>query len=187
MMRWDTTRFRSILAAAVILVAAVATVRAQPHGSAYELLIEHSPADAGRVTPNSGTHHFSPNATVTLTANPQPGYRFAYWLGDVSDPSAERTTVLVNEPKVVVAVFHPDPRKRPEQELGSAAGGAGGAGMMVATATDLSAPGWSPAGGSQPGKVVMPGPAYYPVVVTPEPTTIALLALGALALRRRRR
>ena len=94
--------------------------------SVYELLIEESPSKAGTVEPNSGTHRFGATTTVTLSADPQPGYQFAYWLGDVSDPKAPRTTVKVNESKVIVAVFRPAERKRPEEEVKTSGGGGGG-------------------------------------------------------------
>jgi len=161
--------------------------RACGQTSAYELLIEESPSKAGTVLPNSGTHRFGANTTVRLSADPQPGYQFAYWLGDVSDPKAPRTTVKVNESKVIVAVFRPAETKRPEEEVKTSGGGGGGlgSGALLVNPADLSAPGWSPSGGGGGGikKVVVP----VPVIVTPEPSTIALLGLGALALRRRRR
>jgi hypothetical protein len=174
---------RSALAAVIFMLATTAHARADD--AAYELFIERSPVDAGTVTPTTGTHRFSRNSTVALTADPQPGYRFAYWLGDVSDPRADRTTIVLNGPKVVVAVFHPEPRTRIEDQI-RPCGGGGGSSMMVATATDLSAPGWSPAGGSRADATSRVVPMFIPVIVTPEPATVVLLALGIAALRRRR-
>jgi hypothetical protein len=40
-----------------------------------------------------------------LTAVPKSGYRFVYWLGDVSDPTANSTIVYLDAPKIVIAVF----------------------------------------------------------------------------------
>jgi hypothetical protein len=170
-------------ALAVILAIAGTTLALPARGdtSAYALFIERSPADAGNVTPKTGAHRFSANSRVALSADPRPGYRFAYWLGDVSDPSAQRTTIVVNEPKVVIAVFSPEPRKRAEEQVRSPGGG--GSGMMVPTATDFSTPTWSPAGGAE-GKTV---PVLVPVIVTPEPSTITLIGLGLVLLRRARR
>jgi hypothetical protein len=170
---------------AALLLAFATTATAHAEDPAYELFIERSPADAGQVIPNTGTHRFSPNSTVTLTANPQPGYRFAYWLGDVSDPRAQRTTIVLTEPKVVVAVFSRDPRKRVDDQISLGSGG--GSGATVATATDLSAPGWSPSGGARADGTSRTLPILVPVIVTPEPTTIALLGLGVIVLRRRPR
>jgi MYXO-CTERM domain-containing protein len=53
--------------------------------------------------------------------------------------------------------------------------------MLAVTALDLSSPGWSPAGGRRQET------REIPTIHTPEPATFALLTLGALALRRRRR
>lgn len=150
----------------------------------YDLFIQRSPVEAGEVTPNTGSHRIYANSSVTLTAAPQPGYRFAYWLGDVSDPSAERTTIVVNEPKIVIAVFHIEPAKRLEDQI-APTGAGGGFDMLAGTATDLSTPGWSPAGGAAKGdtKII---PTIIPVVI-PEPATITLLSLGLVTLCRRRR
>ena len=175
---------RSLALATVTAIAVAAlSLRARADTPEYDLFIQGSPADAGGVTPMIGSHRVSANSSVTLTASAQPGYQFAYWLGDVSDPSAERTTILVNEPKLVIAVFHREPIKRVNDQLGPAGGG-GGFDTLAPTAIDLSAPGWSPAGGAPRGdtRVV---PVVVPVVI-PEPTTAALLALGILALRRHR-
>jgi hypothetical protein len=36
---------------------------------------------------------------------PKPGYIFLYWLGSVDDMITNRTTVLIDGPKIVIAVF----------------------------------------------------------------------------------
>jgi len=153
---------------------------------AYDLFIEESPAKAGVVEPNSGTHCFCANSVVTLSAEPQPGYQFAFWLGDVSDPKAPTTTIHVNSPKVVVAVFRPTEKKRLPDESGGAGGGGGfGPGAVLPSAMDLGTPAYSLslAGSVKPDV----GPRIVPVIITPEPTTLLILALGTLALRRRHR
>lgn len=168
--------------AAVFAVTLALAARARADAVAFDLLIDRSPADGGRVTPDSGTHRFSANSTVSLRADPQPGYQFAYWLGDVSDPTAEQTTVLLNQSKVVVAVFHPEPRRRINDQTGS---GGGGGDNLTLTALDLSTPGWtSPGGGSRTHTEIIP--IFVGPIPTPEPGTIALLALGPLLLRARR-
>jgi hypothetical protein len=159
--------------------------RAFGQTTAYELCIEQSPAAAGVIEPDSGTHRFSADSVVTLSAQPQPGYQFAYWLGDVADPKASRTTVQLNAPKVIVAVFRPTEKDHLDEINAGAAGGGGGGGGLLPTFTDLSTPGWSPAGG--PGAVrSTTRTIVIPVLPTPEPATVVLLALGALALRRTR-
>ena len=150
---------------------------------AYELCIEQSPAQAGKLSPDSGTHRVAADAIVTLSAEPQPGYQFAYWLGDVADPKAQRTTVQVNSSKIVVAIFQP--ADRDAEVLIGGAGGRGGGGGAVPTRIDLSTPGYSLAGGvakSKPEIVPVPVP-----VAVPEPATVLLLGLGTLALRRKLR
>ena len=179
--------FGSLIATAVLALGLAARGSAQiPPGAkapAYELCIDQSPAQAGKLSPVSGTHRFSANAIVVLSAEAQPGYQFAYWLGDVADPKSQRTTVQVNASKVVVAIFQPADTDYPKQEfLGG--GGGGGGGSAVPTRIDLSTPGWGLAGGG--GKVraeVISVPVPVPVPV-PEPTSLILLALGTLALRR---
>lgn len=164
---------KSLLISAALALGLAAGAHADvPH---FELCIEQSPAKAGTVTPDSGTHRFSANSTVTLAAEPRPGYQFAYWLGDVADPSAKRTTVNVDAPKVVVAIFKPAEKDPFQKSFG------GGGGDLTATAIDFAIPRESPTGG---GRTDTPD---TPSVHTPEPATLAMLALGALALRRRKR
>jgi len=178
----NLTQLRSLAVAAVLALGLAACGHAQT--GAYELCIEQSPVQAGKLSPDSGTHRFSPDAVVVLSAEPQPGYQFAYWLGDVSDPKSQRTTIQVSSSKVVIAVFQPANRDCPEEVLRGTGGGGGGGGGMAATRIDLSSPGWSIGGGG--GGKVKSEVITVPVPV-PEPATILLLSLGALALRRRLR
>jgi hypothetical protein len=171
--------------AAMVLALGLAA-RGSAQMPAYELCIEQSPAQAGKLTPDSGMHRFSVDTVVVVFAEPQPGYQFAYWLGDVADPKSQRTTVQVNSSKIVVAVFQPADRNYPKEALVGGGGGGGGGSGTVATRIDLSTPGWSGAGGggrrTEVASIVVPVPA--PV---PEPATVILLGLGALALRKRLR
>lgn len=164
-------------------------------GAAYadtpgcELCIENSPVAAGKVTPNSGTHRFSPNSVVTLSAEAELGYEFAYWIGDVSNPKAKSTTVQLDTSKIVVAVFEPAYDEDVEKEMMVGGGGGGGrnrGGPFGPMHVDFRNPGFSISGGGGGVKRV-PVPVAVPVVVTPEPSTILLVGLGALAVRRRRR
>ncbi|MBN2131214.1 MAG: PEP-CTERM sorting domain-containing protein [Sedimentisphaerales bacterium] len=170
-----------LLPAATVVHAAEAE---QAEVTAYELCIEHSPIKAGTVTPKVGMHRFSANSVVTLSADPQPGYQFAYWIGDVSDPKSKQTTVRVDAAKIVVAVFRSAQDDGMERKL-SLGGGGGGPTRLVPSLVDLQGPGFSISGGGGTTKTVAV-PIVVPSVPTPEPTTILLLGLGALALRRKR-
>ena len=186
-MRRRTLHFVAVmrLVLALVIPGGVATVYADAPG--YELCIEHSPVKAGTVTPNTGTHRFSANSVVTVSADAEQGYEFAYWIGDVSDPKAKSTTVHVNASKIVVAVFKPAYDEEIENQI-SIGGGGGRGGPLAPTRVDFGIPGFSITGGGGGGGFKkVPTPVSVPVVVTPEPTTILLLGLGALAIRRRRR
>ncbi len=178
--RWRTRR---LVAGAVVVLSLAVCGYGQASG--YELCIELSPAQAGKLSPDSGTHRYSADAIVVLSAEPQPGYQFAYWLGDVADPKSQRTTVHVNSSKVVVAIFQPAKEDyRTEVLIGGGGGGGGGA---IPTRIDLSTPGGGIAGGGAKSKAaVVSVPVPVPVPV-PEPATILLLGAGVLALRRKRR
>ena len=69
------------------------------------LLLQQTPSQGGTVSPAIGVHRYDADAEVTLVAVPRPGYSFIYWLGDVLDPTANKTTTLLDKPKVIVAVF----------------------------------------------------------------------------------
>ncbi|MFA5292905.1 MAG: PEP-CTERM sorting domain-containing protein [Phycisphaerae bacterium] len=76
--------------------------------SDYAILVQESPAGAGVIKPGVGVHTVGINETITLTTVPNTGWKFVYWLGDVQDPTANRTKVNVNGPKIIIAVFERD-------------------------------------------------------------------------------
>ena len=92
----------NLLALITVLLISMA---AQASDDGYALLIQSSPPDAGSVTPGMGVHKAAVGQTVALSAVPKQGYQFLYWLGDVSSTSATDTTISVDSPKLVVAVF----------------------------------------------------------------------------------
>jgi len=123
------------------------------------LLLQQTPPQGGEISPSAGLHHFDLNTEVTLTAIPKPSYKFVYWLGDVSEPTANSTVVYLDAPKIVIAVFVRDEYEflAVEERTQSALGG------------DLIARG-----------------TYSRQGFIPEPAMVLLLGLGTLILRRRR-
>ena len=153
------------------------------------LLLQQTPPEAGKITPGVGVHNFESGTEVTLTAVPKPGYQFIYWLGDVSDPTANRTIVYLDAPKIVLAVFERSEFEFlvTEERSQSAPGGGG----LLASAADYARQGGG-GGAKRPPKRRGPTPPEpeepedFPVPI-PEPATILLLGFGSLALLRKRR
>jgi hypothetical protein len=110
---------KAVCAAVVVAACFAAVVRGEQES--YSLMIQQSPADAGVLSPGAGIHRIRVGDQVTLQAIANPGYRFLYWLGDVSDASTDQAVVVIDAPKIVVAVFG-----RLEYELMTGGGGAGG-------------------------------------------------------------
>ena len=81
------------------------SMAAQASDEGYALLVQSSPPGAGAVTPGLGVHKTAIGQTVALSAVPKQGYQFLYWLGDVSSTSGPDTTISIDSPKLVVAVF----------------------------------------------------------------------------------
>jgi hypothetical protein len=178
---------RTILAGVAIAAGLLSPAYCQTYDPV--LLLQQTPLEGGTVTPAVGVHHFDVGADVTLTAFPKPGYQFVYWLGDVSDPTASATIVHLDAPKIVIAVF-----ERAEYELLALEQRTPGApvGGLVASIAASRQGGFGGPGGRRPHKFRWPTPpepeepADFPVP-TPEPTTVALLAVGGLFVFSRRR
>ena len=152
------------------------------------LLLQQTPNKGGAITPDAGVYHFKQNSEVTLTAAPKSGYQFAYWIGDVSDPSAISTMVYLDKPKIIIAVFEQSGFGVPAVEKGFSGGGGGGGGgsgfvspaMTFGQAGSIS----GVAGGVKP-KVYK---SVYPKSeVVPEPATGLLLVFGSVFAFARRR
>lgn len=195
------------IAVALVAVAGITqSAYCQAEGE-YSLMIEQSPVDAGFISPGVGIYHVAVDEHVTLTAIPKPGYRFVFWMGNVSDASASEVIVVMDTPKIVVAVF-----ERTEHELlleaGNFAGGQGGGGGLIGVRADISAGGPVAAGGGYfdpPKRTVIrndpvdPGDPFpvpgdensIPVPgednPIPEPATVVILGAGGLMLLRRKK
>jgi hypothetical protein len=161
------------------------------------LLLQQSNPGAGTVSPGLGVHHFGLNEEVTLSATPRPGYRFMYWLGEVTDPVANRTIVYLDAPKIIIAVF--------EQaefgflvplELQNTLGGIGGLRPSSGDYSNTAGGGdirWPEYKWPEPPRWNPPSPPEepelpdeFPIPQMPEPATVLLLGLGGLLFIRRR-
>ena len=186
-MKWGDSK--SVLWRGIILTVAIIALGCftPAHGQTKDVMLrlKQSPVKGGDITPVAGTYHFEPDSQVTLTAAPKPGYRFLHWLGDVSDPTATKTVVHLNEPKIIVAVFEQNEQRLEKPE--GLSGGGGGGGGLIPTPADLRLPGGFSAGGGSTRP--QPPPKTHVIEGTepvPEPTTGVLLLVGGFLVLRRR-
>lgn len=173
------------------LISAIVIIAGWPFAPAYcqtpnvALLLQQTPAKGGAITPIAGVYHFELNSEITLTAIPEPGYQFVYWLGDVSDPAATSTVVYLDKPKIIIAVFEQAEYGVLAGEVGPSGGG-GGSGLVTTVANYGPMGGMSAGTGGRKQKLRKP---VYPKgnEVIPEPATGVLLVLGSLFAFARRR
>jgi len=59
----------------------------------------------GTVDHPPGSHDKDEDSMVSLVAEPDPGWEFVDWIGDVNSPKQKETTVLMDGDKTVKAVF----------------------------------------------------------------------------------
>lgn len=202
-----------LLIAAMITVAFSSTAFSQQTEKGYVLIIQQSPPDAGLVTPNVGVHRPQLNETVGIQAIPKPGYKFVYWMGDVSNPTANRTSINLDAPKIVIAVFEREEFEllaRSDVSTGRSGGGAVAKpgepqkGMPPYVAPDYEWPQYIPPIPTIPvSDVPVPGDDIQIPVPgdendleipvpgeddpIPEPATMAMLAAGTMLIRKRNR
>lgn len=172
-----------ILAVAIIVGGLLAPAYCQT--SSVTLLLQQTPTKGGVITPTTGIYHYAQDSEVTLTAVPKDGYRFTYWLGDVSNPTSSFTVVHLDEPKVIVAVFEPINYDTDTLDVSgsmSSSGGGGGGGLF-ASAPDFRWPSSIAVGGSagpKQGPISLSWQTGDGIAETPEPATGVLLVLGSL-------
>lgn len=194
-----------LMACGVGLLPATAA-QAEMDENGYALLIQQNPVDAGTVSPGSGVHRVAEGGMVTITATPQPGYRFVSWLGDVTDPASISTQVQLDSPKVVVAIYE---RDEFQELLDAGAGrGVGGGGGLIQSSVSVGSNGSISStpypSASYPAPIInindptspyVPGPGdkeYDNGIVVPgdensvpEPATLCLFGLGGYLIRKK--
>ncbi len=69
----------------------------------WRLTVNVNPSGGGTTTPSEGTHVYDDGTSVTVTATPNPGYRFDHWSGDCTGSGV--CTVTMNSDKTVTANF----------------------------------------------------------------------------------
>ena len=180
-----------VLALLVLGLFSVAPAYCQAGGNA--LLLQQTPAQGGMVSPEIGVHHFASETEVTLIAVPKPGYNFVYWLGDVLDPTASKTKAVLDEPKIIVAVFQQIEDGQivvGQNATRTIAGGGGGSFTSSMGSTGGSGPVARPRGETPSTPTEGDDPPFDPPIDppdVPEPATCLLLSLGGLALLRKHR
>ena len=183
-----------IICCATLLFCFSAQAAVQENGTA--LMLEASPVEGGYLNIATGVHSYDIYSDVTLKATPKPGYQFVCWLGSVSNSVTSSTTVFLNSPKMVIAVFERDEFETPGAEGGDMVGGGSEGGMVPSGGSSDSS--LEDAGSrihqqsyhshSTPTPEPTPEPTPTPVPVpTPEPATVTLFFTGFLMLVNRRK
>ena len=72
--------------------------------TSYQLTAGTNIAAGGSVSPVSGTYYAS-GTVVSLTATPNPGYRFVNWTGPVANANSSTTNITMSAPQTVIANF----------------------------------------------------------------------------------
>ena len=155
-------------------------------GEKVTLLVQQSPDNGGAVTPASGAYKYDQDSEVTLTATPSAGYKFLYWLGDVSDKESTSTVVHLDKTKIVIAIFE---RVGDTINVSNHSGGGGSSGGLASSPAYISQGGGISGGGGKSQKPIVYAPSGDKTPVIPEPATGLLLVLGSLFTftKRRRR
>lgn len=166
------------------------SAQASGQEDATALMLEMTPPQGGSLNIVPGVHSYDRFAAVTLIATPKPGYQFVYWLGNVTDATTGTTTVLLDSPKMVIAVFERNVfetvgRNGMESEDFSTSGDSGGGGLTRSGGTSDSS--LEEAGGGKKQSNPSHPPVVPPPTPVPEPLTAALFSAGFLMLAKNRR
>src|SRR5262249_51160597 len=69
------------------------------------LTMQVSPANGGTTTPPAGQRGEPLGSVIPILAMPNPGYTFAGWSSNVTDPTSALTTVIMNQDQTVTIVY----------------------------------------------------------------------------------
>lgn len=82
-----------------------------PEQNQNSLTLEVSIEGHGDIHPAPGIYEYEKGSMINLTAVSHSGWRFKEWLGAVEDPFSASTTILLNEPIKVTALFEAEPEQ----------------------------------------------------------------------------
>jgi hypothetical protein len=181
---------------AILLLCLAVPAYCEQDGTA--LMLEITPSQGGYLNIAPGVHAYDRFAEVTLIATPKPGYQFVYWLGNVTDATTGTTTVFLDSPKIVIAVFERSKFEMVGLEGDYMVGGEGGGGGLVRGGGGPDTSLEQASGGRRPLIHHPPKPnedvpvpedngESDPPVPVPEPATVALFCAGFLMLSNRRK
>ena len=179
-----------IICCAMLLFCFSAQVSGQEDATA--LMLEMTPPQGGNLNIVPGVHSYDRFAAVTLVATPKPGYQFVYWLGSVTNSVTGTTTVVLDSPKMVIAVFERNVfetvgRNGMEGEDFSTSGDSGGGGGGLTSSGGTSDSSLEQAEGGKRQNSPSHPPVVPPPTPVPEPLTAALFSVGFLMLAKSRR
>jgi hypothetical protein len=198
----------SAIIAVIILVVISTPLPAYCEVNGTSLLLQQNPIQGGRLNFEPGVHKFSRGSEMVLKATAKPGYSFVYWLGDVRDPMSSTTSVVLNVPKIVIAVFEKNDQPglfELEDTRSALNDTSGGGGHQMLAAADYANTVYTGGGSAEydgadynfnntdDNDINDDFPTPYdgddfpvPGEPVPEPGTVFLMLLGGFCLRARR-
>jgi hypothetical protein len=81
------------------------TVHYQYEPPVYRTLTVEAPEGTGKLKPAPGVYKIIEGKTVSVSAEAAVGWQFGSWMGDVANPSAEATTLIMDSDKTIKASF----------------------------------------------------------------------------------
>jgi hypothetical protein len=148
----------------ILLLCLAAPAYCQDESAA--LMLQVSPVDGGSVNLSPGVHNYDRDSQVLLTATPKTGYQFVCWLGNVADARASSTSVFLDTPKIIIAVFERSKFAFLEYEEDPDVSAGGGGLIRSRTEAGSDATG---EGGRRPQKYHYPNTPNEPIPEVPPP------------------